>query len=98
MGKRFDLVEAWQEAGLLHGDIVLVHSRLGRTLRRMRAAGLEAAPEKVLESLLQALGPQGTLLLPLFNFDFTSGIPFDIRSTPSEMGVESPHRVVQLDC
>ena len=25
-------------------------------------------------------------LLPLFNFDFTRGSPFDIRSTPSQMG------------
>ena len=25
-------------------------------------------------------------LLPLFNFDFTRGAPFDIRSTPSQMG------------
>ena len=26
------------------------------------------------------------LLLPLFNFDFTTGVPFDIRATPSQMG------------
>jgi aminoglycoside 3-N-acetyltransferase len=26
------------------------------------------------------------LLLPLFNFDFASGIPFDMRTTPSHMG------------
>lgn len=32
------------------------------------------------------LGPDGTLLLPLFNFDFTKGVPFDINTTPSQMG------------
>lgn len=26
------------------------------------------------------------MLFPLFNFDFTESIPFDIRSTPSRMG------------
>ena len=29
-----------------------------------------------IDSFLEALGPGGTLLLPLFNFDFTRGMPF----------------------
>jgi aminoglycoside 3-N-acetyltransferase len=43
-------------------------------------------PAQILEALLARLGPEGTLLLPLFNFDFTNGVPFDVRSTPSHMG------------
>jgi aminoglycoside 3-N-acetyltransferase len=35
---------------------------------------------------LDAVGPGGTLLFPLFNFDFTKGAAFDMRSTPSHMG------------
>lgn len=35
---------------------------------------------------MTALGDSGTLLLPLFNFDFAAGAPFDIRTTPSKMG------------
>jgi aminoglycoside 3-N-acetyltransferase len=41
----------------------------------------------VLQSFLEALGNDGTLLLPLFNFDFADGKPFDISETPSQMGV-----------
>lgn len=37
-------------------------------------------------AVLNRLGQGGTLLVPLFNFDFTKGVPFDIRSTPSHMG------------
>lgn len=37
--------------------------------------------------MLARLGPDGTLVLPLFNFDFAQGVAFDIRSTPSHMGV-----------
>jgi aminoglycoside 3-N-acetyltransferase len=40
----------------------------------------------VINSFLEALGSSGTLILPLFNFDFTSGVTFDIRHTPSQMG------------
>jgi aminoglycoside 3-N-acetyltransferase len=40
----------------------------------------------ILDSFLEAVGHDGTLLLPLFNFGFCSGHAFDIRTTPSEMG------------
>ncbi len=43
-------------------------------------------PTTIVESLLGAVGADGTLLLPLFNFGFADGAEFDIRHTPSEMG------------
>jgi aminopeptidase-like protein len=76
------LAADWRKAGVEAGDILLVHSKLGRTLRRCAVT-----PELALQSLLEALGPEGTLLLPLFNFDFCKGAPFDVRSTPSQMGI-----------
>lgn len=66
---------------LSKGDTVLVHSSIRRTLRCENCS-----PVDVLESLLDTVGPRGTLMLPLFNFDFCRGTPFDIRSTPSQMG------------
>lgn len=42
--------------------------------------------ETILDSFLHTLGENGTLLLPLFNFDFCGGAPFVIRTTPSHMG------------
>jgi aminoglycoside 3-N-acetyltransferase len=82
------LSHQWREAGVRDGDILLVHSRLGRTIRALVTAGRPAAtaPDYILASFLTALGPNGTLLLPLFNFDFAKGVPFDLRSTPSQMG------------
>jgi aminoglycoside 3-N-acetyltransferase len=75
------LVRNWRSAGLQPADIVLVHSSLRRTLKTYNTT-----PQEVMESFLFAVGPTGTVLFPLFNFDFTKGIPFDIRSTPSHMG------------
>jgi aminoglycoside 3-N-acetyltransferase len=63
------------------GGALLFHSSAVRTLRRNKVK-----PNDIIHSLLDKLGPNGTLLLPLFNFDFTTGIPFDIRTTPSQMG------------
>ncbi len=82
------LSQQWRDAGVRPGDILLLHSSLRRTTRVVVRAGgqVAAAAEIVLDSFLEALGPDGTLLLPLFNFDFTAGVGFDIRSTPSQMG------------
>lgn len=40
----------------------------------------------LLESFVRAVGEEGTLLLPLFNFDFCHGKTFDRANTPSMMG------------
>jgi len=90
MAERVDqlLARQWRDAGLKPGETLLLHSSLRRTTRAVVRAGgqVSDAAEIVLDSFLEALGPEGTLLLPLFNFDFTSGATFDIRNTPSQMG------------
>ncbi|MCW8137967.1 MAG: AAC(3) family N-acetyltransferase [Planctomycetota bacterium] len=79
------LADDWRSAGLRPGDTVLVHSSIARTIRRLKQHLPDAGPVHVLDSLLVAVQP-GTLLLPLFNFDFTRGVAFDMRNTPSQMG------------
>ncbi|TDO96978.1 AAC(3) family N-acetyltransferase [Marinomonas balearica] len=80
------LAEEWTEAGVRKGDVLLVHSNIKLTFKRYFKLGVRLSPQDILESFLEAVGPTGTLLLPLFNFDFTKGVPFDKRSTPSYMG------------
>lgn len=80
------LANEWYEAGVKDGDIVLLHSNITRTLIRFMKQRIEISPQDILESFLKVVGKSGTLLLPLYNFDFTKGIPFDIRYTPSHMG------------
>lgn len=63
------------------GSVLLVHSS---TARIMRKYGVR--PHQILDSLLDKVGKDGTLVLPLFNFEFTTGAGFDIRSTASQMG------------
>jgi aminoglycoside 3-N-acetyltransferase len=80
------LSQDWANAGVRKGDLLLLHSNIRTTLRRMRRLGFALDVETILDSFLHALSEDGTLLLPLFNFDFCSGIRFDMRNTPSQMG------------
>lgn len=74
------LVDDWRAAGIEDGDMVLVHSSIRRTSKR------GFSPEAIRESFLEAVGPRGTVLFPLFNFDFCKGAHFDIRQSRSKMG------------
>ena len=80
------LSESWASCGVNTGDILLVHSNIKRTLVKARRKGVQLTPDDILDSFLDCLGNSGTLLLPLFNFDFPTKKVFDIRNTPSQMG------------
>ena len=75
------LVEGFRELGVEEGDTLLVHSSY-------KSFGeVEGGPQTVIRALEAALGPDGTLIMPTFNFDFNKGAPWDVRTTPSKMGV-----------
>ncbi len=76
-----ELVANFKEIGLQAGDTVLVHSSY------KSLGGVDGGPQVVIDALLDVLGPEGTLVMPAFNFDFNKGQPWDVRSTPSQMGV-----------
>ena len=83
---KMDLSTEWRDAGVAEGDVLLVHSSIKGTLQRYQERGVRLSPSDILTSFLDAVGPSGTVVLPLFNFDFTRGVAFDLRSTPSHMG------------
>ena len=79
-----ELVSEFKRIGLTTGDVLLVHSSF------KSFGGVEGGPQTVVDALVTVLGNEGTLIVPRFNFDFsTYGTPWDIRSTPSQMGIIS---------
>lgn len=81
------LVDNWQRCGINEGDLVLVHSSLKRVLLKIKSEfGERVTPQQVYDSLRLALGEQGTLVLPLYNFDFPKSKHFNFNTTPSQMG------------
>ena len=68
------------------GQLLMVHSALSQF------NNVEGGPSSILKSLLDAVGPQGTLIVPTFPHWGTvmkTMSPFDINNTPSAMGVLS---------
>jgi len=75
-----NLIQEFKALGLETGDTVLVHSSY------KSLGGVEGGPQTVIDALLEVLGDDGTLVMPTFNFDFCKGEPWDVRTTPSQMG------------
>jgi len=75
------LTSAFRDLGVQSGDTLLVHSSY-------KSLGeVDGGPQTVIDALLAILGSDGTLIMPSFNFDFNKGKPWDVRSTPSQMGI-----------
>ena len=66
--------------GVEEGDTLLVHSSY-------KSLGeVDGGPQTVIRALEAALGAEGTLIMPTFNFDFNKGVPWDVRKTRVEDG------------
>ena len=75
------LLEEFQKLGVEEGDTLLVHSSY------KSLGAVDGGPQIVINALESALGSEGTLIMPTFNFDFNKGVPWDVRATPSKMGI-----------
>ena len=83
------LVEGFRELGVKEGDTLLVHSSY-------KSLGeVDGGPAMVVRALEVALGVEGTLIMPTFNFDFNKGMLWDVRKTRSKMGALT--EVVRVD-
>lgn len=81
------LLAACRAVGVAPGATVCVHSALSRL------GYFDGGPAMVVETLMQAVGADGSLLMPSFPTTGTMagwldrGEPFDLRTTPSKVGV-----------
>jgi aminoglycoside N3'-acetyltransferase len=75
-----DLLQDLRRLGLLLDDVVLMHSSL-KSLGRQ-----EVAPADLVRTLLEAIGPRGTLMMPTYTYSY-SGFwdvqPFDVANSSS---------------
>ena len=77
------------KGGLQKGDKVLLHSNLKYLFKSLLNNKIIFNIDNIAESILEFLGPTGTLVLPTFNFDFCEGKPFSFLDTKSQMGIFS---------
>ena len=82
-----DFYEALMEAGQVkRGDILDVGSDLLSVMLRFRERHEKFDANRLLDALKEAVGPEGTVLIRTFNWDFCHGVPFHYRTTPSRVG------------
>jgi aminoglycoside 3-N-acetyltransferase len=77
-----DLLAGFQQIPLTTSRVILVHSSY------KSLGSIEGGADTVIDALLAWVGPEGTVLLPNFNFQsWTETHYFDVQETPSQMGI-----------
>jgi aminoglycoside 3-N-acetyltransferase len=62
--KKKDIADAIRKTGIVDGDLVMVHSSLSSFGR------IEGGAETVIDAIIEAVGPKGTVLFPTFSTSF----------------------------
>ncbi len=84
---RSDLLGAIRAVGIGEGDIVSLQVSLGRLgMPRDVSPDYQALSELVIESFLDVLGPQGTLVVPTYSYSIGRGQLFEVETTCSVIG------------
>ncbi len=77
-----EILKGFRTIELTPSRVIIVHSSY------KSLGGVEGGAEAVIDALLDYAGPEGTVLLPNFNFQsWTENHYFDIVETPSRMGI-----------
>ena len=81
------LIKHWSRSGLKKNDNILLHSSFKRTIEDFKKKRITITHQNILDSFLDLTYPNGTLVIPTFNFDFNDGADYDYYKTKSQMGV-----------
>ncbi|MDB4466628.1 AAC(3) family N-acetyltransferase [bacterium] len=68
------------------GDLLLIGSDILKLALNVKEEGERFDPNCFIDSFLQRLGSEGTLLFPTFNFNFCKNIAYDFKNTSTAMG------------
>jgi aminoglycoside 3-N-acetyltransferase len=84
---RDDLLRAIDGVGVRPGDTVSLQVSLGRLgLPSGVQRDYAALSNFVIDTVLEVLGPQGTLLVPTYTYSIGRGEVFEVETTPSSIG------------
>lgn len=73
-------------ANIKKGDIVFVSSRTVPMLFDAKRAKVKPNLNDFIDGMLEAIGEDGTLIFPTYNWDFCKGIEFDYKNSPCMTG------------
>jgi len=81
-----DIVRAFRQSGVRSGDLLMLHSD-SMVLAQLPPMSTEERCKIFFDALDEVLGPDGTLVLPTFTYSFTKKQNFNVRETPSTVGM-----------
>lgn len=80
-----DFVKALKDAGINKGDAVFVHSRVS-AFGKLLSFNKNFLMQSLIESIKDAVGSEGTIIMPTFSYSFDKNEAFDIGNTQSTVG------------
>lgn len=80
------LLAGLRDAGVIQGDTVYFHVCLDRLGELEGAHSQEERNTVILNTLLEAVGPAGTIVVPTYTFSFCRQELFDVQRTPTPGG------------
>jgi aminopeptidase-like protein/aminoglycoside N3'-acetyltransferase len=83
---RSDLIEGFQKVGIDRGDTIFVHVCLETLGQPKGCSTTEQVCEFLLGALQEAVGEDGTILVPTYTFSFCRQEIFDVQKTPTAGG------------
>jgi len=86
MESYISLYDISEQLDICEGDILLIGSDITRLAIEGLRNGERFDADRFINSFINKIGPQGTLLFPTFNWGFCNGEAFDYYATPSLMG------------
>lgn len=82
-----DIEISLKKAGLKEGDVVMVHSDIKVIGKIGDLRNREEFLNSIVDAFMNVLGKEGTLVLPTFTYSFCENKTFDVRNTPSSVGL-----------
>tara|TARA_B100000963_G_scaffold361671_1_gene398580 strand:- start:1681 stop:2469 length:789 start_codon:yes stop_codon:yes gene_type:complete len=79
----------WNSSKINQGDSILLHANASRLVKNCLKIDKNFHTNSILKTLLAKIGPTGTIIVPTFSFKSINNKFFDIKKTPSEMGIIS---------
>ncbi|MEP7286093.1 MAG: DUF4910 domain-containing protein [Chloroflexota bacterium] len=83
---RADLLNGIQNVGIEHGDTVYFHVCIDTLGQPEGCTTSEEVCEMLMGVLQEAVGPDGTILIPTYTFTFCRQQMFDVQNTPTAGG------------
>jgi len=78
--------KALKDAGIKKGDIVFTHVAYAFLGKPIHCENNEQICQLILDSFLEILGNEGTLLVPTYTYSFCENRDFNITNSPSTIG------------